>query len=125
VCWAAGAANASAISTTLSAASAAGATSITVASATNIDVGDWIDVGTAQTGNESDATIVTEGAYVKSVSGTTIGVVGSGPLGGLRYAHASAIAVSNADSVHLATFGGPNSLAKVYSGELGEYGYLN
>lgn len=124
VFWAAGAANASAISTTLSAATAAGATSITVASASNIDVGDWIVVGTVQTGNESDATYITEPAYVTSVVSTTIGVLGSGPLGGLRFAHASGAAVGNADSVHCAVFGGPNSMVKIYDGGMGEYGEL-
>ena len=125
--WGAGAANASRFGTsgtTLAAATAAGATTITVASATNIDAGDWGFVGTVQTGNESDATLITEPFYVTAVDGTTISVLGTGPLGGLRFAHASGVTVDNSDAVHCAVFGGPNSMVKVYSSELGEYGEL-
>lgn len=124
VCWAAGAANASAVSTTLNGAVAAGATSIVVTANTNIVAGNWIHVGTIQTGNESDATYITEPFFVTNVASTTITGIGSGPLGGLRFAHATLATVSNADSAHIAVFGGPNSLAKIYDGGIGEYGEL-
>lgn len=124
VCWGAGADNASNVDTTLSAAATAGATSVTVASATNIAAGMWCHIGSEQTGNESDATYITEPVYVTGIVSTTVSFIGSGPLGGLRFAHASGVSFRNADSAHIAVFGGPNSLAKIYDGGIGEYGEL-
>lgn len=118
--YSAGANNASAIGTTLASASNALATTITVAANTNIDVGDFITIGTLETADTHYA--VNERAQVISVNGTTIGVSGEGANGGLRFDHASGATVSNADSVGTVTFGGPKSLAKVYDPKVGEYG---
>lgn len=120
--YSAGANNASAIGTTLSAASNALDKTITVAANTNIDVGDWVTIGTLETGDTHYAT--NERAQVVSVSGTTIGVSGEGANGGLRFDHASGATVSNADSVGTVVFGGPKSLAKVYDPKVGEYGQV-
>ncbi len=122
----AGADNASNVDTTLNGAVAAGAKSLVVASATNIAVGMWLHIGPEQTGNESDATYINEPVYVTALPGasTTVNFIGTGPLGGLRFAHATGVSVRNADSAHFAVFGGPNSMAKVYGSELGEYGQL-
>lgn len=121
--WGAGAANASAIETTLSAAAAQGATSITVADATNIDVGDWITIGTIETANTHNATNAR--AKVTSVSGTTIGVAAQGPNGGLRFAAASGATVTNDDSVATGLFGGPSSLAQLWADGMGKGMYGN
>lgn len=118
--WAGGAANGSAIETTLNGAVNALATSIVVASATNIDVGDRIMIGTHETGNTHYPT--NEIVTVTSVASTTIGVAGEGANGGLRFDHATGVAVSNDDSVGTVTFGGPESLAKVYDPQVGEFG---
>jgi hypothetical protein len=115
-----GAANGSAIETTLNGAVNALAKTIVVASASNIDVGDFVMIGTHETGDTHYPT--NERVQVVSVVSTTIGVSGSGANGGLRYDHVSGDAVSNDDSVASVVFGGPKSLAKVYDPITGEYG---
>ena len=115
-----GAANGSAIETTLNGAVSALAKTVVVAANTNIDVGDFVMIGTHETGDTHYPT--NERVQVVSVNSTTIGVSGSGPNGGLRYDHAHGDAVSNDDSVASVTFGGPKSLAKVYDPMVGEYG---
>jgi len=118
--YAGGAANGSAIETTLNGSVNALAKTIVVASAANIDVGDFVMIGTHETGDTHYPT--NERVQVVSVVSTTIGVSGSGNNGGLRYDHASGVAVSNDDSVASVVFGGPKSLAKVYDPMVGEYG---
>jgi N4-gp56 family major capsid protein len=120
--WSAGAANASAIGTTLNGAVNALATSIVVASATNIDVGDMLTIGTLETANTHYP--LNERVKVASVASTTIGIIGEGANGGLRFAHASGETVSNADSVCPVLLGSPASLAKIFhqGQEVGEFG---
>lgn len=120
VFWAGGAANGSAIETTLNGAVNALATSVVVASATNIDVGDRVMIGSHETGNTHYPT--NEIVTVTSVASTTIGVAGEGANGGLRFDHATGAAVSNDDSVAAVVFGGPESLMKAYDPIVGEYG---
>lgn len=125
VFWGAGAANASAIETTLAASATANlalAKTIEVADATNIDQGDSLLVGTHETGNTHYET--NERVVVQSVSGTTITIIGEGANGGLRFDHAVGEAVSNDDSVFPVVFGGPASLAKLYDSGVGEYGTI-
>jgi hypothetical protein len=45
-----------------------------------------------------------------------------GPNGGLLHDHANGITINNNNSVYTMVFGGPQSLAKVYSTSVGEYG---
>lgn len=120
--WSAGAANASAIATTLDGAVTALAKSIVVAANTNIDVGDMLTIGTLETANTHYP--LNERVKVSSVSGTTIGVIGEASNGGLRFAHASGETVSNADSVCPVLLGSPASMAKVFhqGQEVGEFG---
>lgn len=118
--WGGGAANASAIETTLDGAVNALATSIVVAANTNIDVGDRLLIGNHETGNTHYST--NEIVTVTSVNSTTIGVAGEGANGGLRFDHATGVAVSNADSVGTVVYGGPESLMKVYDPQVGEFG---
>lgn len=120
VFWGGGAANGSAIETTLNGAVNALAKTVVVASATNIDVGDRVMIGTHETGNTHYST--NEIVQVTSVNSTTIGVAGEGANGGLRFDHASGAAVSNDDSVATVVFGGPESLMKVYDPQVGEFG---
>lgn len=91
---------------------------------TNILVGHWMTIGTPQTGASSDATELCETVFVTAKDATTITFVGSGPFGGLRYAHPALTPIINKWHVHPVVFGGPNSIAKAYSKELGEYGEL-
>lgn len=78
--WGAGAANASAIETTLNGAVNALATSVIVAANTNIDVGDRVLIGTHETANTHYSN--NETVTVTSVASTTIGVAGEGANGG-------------------------------------------
>lgn len=123
--YGAGAANASAVSTTIATsttANKAGARTIEVAANTNIVAGMWLTVGTVQSSTESDATIITEPVYVAATpGGTTVTVVGRGPGGGLLYDHAVGATVKNNDTVHCAVFGSKESLIVEY-GEYGRYG---
>ncbi len=122
--YAAGAANAAPVTTTLNGAIAAGAKTCVVTANTNIAVGQWLTLGTAQTSTESDATTIAEPVYVTGVSTTTITFTGRHELGGCRFAHETLAAVTNADSVHAAIFGGKTSLAKVFNKQLKEFGTL-
>jgi hypothetical protein len=124
VFYGAGAANAAPVATTLNGSIKAGAKTLVVSANTNIAVGMWLTIGTVQTSTESDATYITEPVYVTGVSTTTITFQGRHELGGMRFAHASGVAISNADSVHSAVFGGSASLAKAYNPKLKEFGML-
>lgn len=117
---AAGADNASNAATTLNDTAAnALDTTATVSSATNISVGRYLTIGTEETGN----THYDDNELVNYSSGTTtITFVGSGANGGLRFDHADATAVRNADNVYPVAYGSPYSLVKVFAQEVGPFG---
>jgi len=117
---AAGIDNASNGATTLSSATTRLATTMDVASATNLSSGRYLTVGTEETG--STFYPMNERVKYVSESGTTITIVGQGANGGFKYAHASGAAVRNADSVYPVLIGGPMSVAKAYASEVGEFG---
>jgi N4-gp56 family major capsid protein len=118
--WGGGAANASAIETTLNGAVNALAKTIVVAANTNMDVGDRVLIGTHETGNTHYST--NEIVTIAGVNSTTITIAGEGANGGLRFDHAHGAAVSNDDNVGTVVFGGPESLTKIYDPAVGEYG---
>ena len=118
--WATGAANGTAVQTTIDANANALAKTISVASATNITVGDTFLLGTQETGNTHYPT--NEYCTVTGVSGTTITIAAFGENGGLRYDHTSGQAVSNDDSTFPVVFGGPKALVKVFDPTIGEFG---
>lgn len=118
---AAGADNASVVATTLGAAANALATTISVASASNIVAGAQLTIGTEETGDTHYPTneiVFVDDSYT---SGTTIPIIGEGANGGLRFDHASGAAVRNADNAYPAVFGG-RSLIKAFATETGAYG---
>lgn len=119
---AAGADNGSNAATTLSSAANKLATTIVVASATNITAGRYLTIGTEETADTHYET--NERVRVISASGTTITIAGAGSNGGLRHDHASGVAVRNADSVYPVVFGGPESLMKWWSPNHGPFGKL-
>ena len=123
VFWGAASANASAINTTITADANALSTSITVAANTNMAVGMRMMIGPAV---ETASTYypTNESVIISSIVSNTIGVIGEGENGGLRYDHSAAELVKNTDSVYPTVFGGPESLAKVYDTEVGEYGQI-
>lgn len=124
---AAGADNASNVDTTLAAPTVAGdnnalAKFMEVASATNISSGDWLTVGTEETGNTFDPDM--ERVKYSSTASTRIGFVGSGENGGFLNDHAIGVSVRNADSVYPVVYGSPYSLVKLYDDVTGEYGQI-
>lgn len=98
------------------------ATSITTSSdvSTNIVTSLLVWIGTEETAGTHYAT--NEPVRVLSASGTTVTVMGQSPNGGLRFDHAAATAVRNADSAYTIVFAGPESLVKVYATDVGMYG---
>jgi len=123
VFYAAGAANTTACATTISAAANALSTSLTAASAAGTNEAKFMMVGTIETSTtyyDNNETFV-NGLYGGS-SSTTVTLVGQGENGGLRFDHASGATLSNADNVYPVIYGSPYSLVKVYANETGEYG---
>lgn len=127
VFWGGGAANGTAVETTLAAPVAATpnsnkalSTTIEVASAASMAAGQRLLIGTHETANTHYAT--NEIVTVLSIATTTITIAGEGANGGLRFDHQVGEAASNDDSVGTAVFGGPESLAKVYDPQVGEFG---
>jgi len=116
--------NGTAVATTLSSAANALAKQIVVASASNITVGRYLTIGTEETGSTHYETNERVRVSDEYSSGTTVDIIGEGANGGLRFDHASGVAVRNADSVYPVVFGGPSSLAKVYATEVGEFGQV-
>lgn len=117
----AGAANASAINTTLSSASNALALQLVVASASNVAVGMRCMVGTVETANTMqplNEMVVVDGAWV---SGTTIDIVGEAGNSGARFDHASAVAFKNSDNAYPVVYGSPESMVKVFSRQIGPF----
>ena len=112
------------VATSLGAAAARLARTINVVAVTNMAAGQWLNI---QDGDETGSTFYPGNERVKIVScatTATVVVVGEGPNGGLRFAHAVGSLVQDDDSVHTILFGGPSSLAKVWAPSIGEFGEL-
>jgi N4-gp56 family major capsid protein len=97
---------------------------MTLSASTHLDSGlgyAWA-VGTEETGN----TFYPKNEHIFWTSTTTsvITFIGEGPNGGLRFDHTTSDVVRNADDVFTICFGGPESLAKVYAPEVGEFGMV-
>lgn len=110
--------------TTTSAAISALDTTMSVTSSSNIDTGifEYLNVGTV----ESSTTLYPTNERVRYVSNatTTVTIVGQGDNGGFKYAHSSGATVNANDSVYPILFGGPNSIAKAYASDVGEFGQI-
>lgn len=120
-----GAVAASSTVTTATAAITAGDNTMTVASATNFAVGQWLAINDAEeTGNTWSDT--NELVLVTGIASTTITFValdaGPGVNGGARYNHASGVTVKNNNSAYPVPILGPNSIAKLASSFTGAYG---
>lgn len=121
--WGAGAAQTATVDTTLNGAVSAGATSIVVASATNIVAGKYLTIGTPETESTPPASNL-EQVYVTGVSGTTISIqgVGDGTNLGLRYAHSDGETVTTDYNVAAIPVIGKNSLLGAHGASCGRYG---
>jgi hypothetical protein len=120
---AAGADNATSVATTLGAATTQLATSFTTGDdvSANVAVGEYWWIGTEETAS----TFYPTNEPVKPITASTTTIsafIGQAENGGLRFPHASGVAVRNADSVYPIVFGGPGSLVKLYDPGTGEYG---
>lgn len=117
--YGAGAANDS-ISTTISAAVVAGATTVSFTADTSISVGDWLTIGT----HESSTTEYPETELVQVISGSSspYTIAGGGVNGGFKFAHAILDPVRDNDTVHAVCFYGKNSLGKVFAPDTGAMG---
>jgi N4-gp56 family major capsid protein len=108
--------------TSLSANANALSKTMTLSASTHLDsaLGWFFSVGTEETAN----TFYPKNERIRWTSTTTsiITFVGKGPNGGLRFDHTTSDVLDNSDSVHTIVFGGPESLAKVYAPEVGEFG---
>ncbi|MHC4619669.1 MAG: major capsid protein [Planctomycetota bacterium] len=119
---AAGADNDDVVACTLACAATALDTTITVSSTQHLDssMNQWWTIGTEET--DSTHYPKNERVYAISHAAKVTTIIGEGANGGLRFDHAAATAVRNADSVYPIIFGGPRSLAKVYQPSIGEFG---
>jgi N4-gp56 family major capsid protein len=110
----------SAVTTTHAAVSALDKT-MTSTTNTHLDNVGWVNVLDVV---ESGSTLYpkNERVWNLSQSGSTETFIGSGENGGLKYSHDSGIVLNNNYSAYTITFGGPQSLAKVYATEIGEFG---
>lgn len=122
----AGADNAAVIATTLGTVVSRLDTTFSVASSVNFDayLPGWITIGTEETSDQPATNYVDNERLWLSAFTAGGTVTGSGPNGGMRHGHDSGTAVRNADSVHTVVLGGPESLAKIYAAELGEFGQI-
>lgn len=117
-----GAAGDTAIATTLAAATAALDITATLTAGTNTIANGWLAVGTAESANtfyETNERIRSKNSY--TATSTALTLVGSGANGGFRFAHTALTAVTNKDNVYPVLFGGPSSLVKMYSSEIGPF----
>jgi hypothetical protein len=113
--------NASVVATTLSAAENALDVQIGVASASNVAVGQYLTIGTEETGSTFYPTNELVQVSDDWSSGTTVDIVGEGANGGLRFDHASGAAVRNADNVYPVAYGSNMSMVKMYANQIGPF----
>ena len=119
----AGAAYSTDVDTTTGAAISALDTTFTITSSSDLDGGyEYLNIGTV----ESSSTLYPTNERVRYVSNstTTVTIVGQGDNGGFKYAHANGSTVNVNDSVYPILFAGPNSVAKAYASDVGEYGAI-
>jgi hypothetical protein len=124
VFYSAGAANGTAVATTVGTESTALATTLVTAADVSASIASGLKwtVGTIETGN----THYPENERFKPLSASTVTITlnGIAENGGLRFGHTVGETVSNADSVYTIIFAGPSSLVKLYSPAVGEYGQV-
>lgn len=118
--YGAGAANDSISTTIATSAVVPGDTTVSFASDTSISVGDWLTIGTV----ESGSTEYPETELVQVVGGSSspYTIAGGGANGGFKFDHAVGTAVVDNDTVHAVCFYGKNSIGKVFAPDTGAMG---
>ena len=121
--WCAGAANTTAVATTVATQATRLATTIVTAAdvSANVGVGQQWLVGTIETGTTTFYP-TNEIFEAPSAVTTTLTIIGEAENDGLRFQHEVGETISNADSVYTIVFGGPASLVKLYDAATGEFG---
>lgn len=124
--WGIGATATSSTVTTNSAAINIADTTITVASGTNLNNGNWVAIidgsEAANTWYDTNELMrVTSGGTTTSLTGWFLDP-GPGDSGGARYAHPIGRTVNNNNSAYPIVILGPNSITKAYSDLTGPYG---
>jgi N4-gp56 family major capsid protein len=94
----------------------------TISNTSSVEIGEYLNVGTEETGNTHYAS--NEQVKYVSDSAKVVTIIGSGANGGFRYAHDAGVSIRNADSVYPIISGGPESLAKVYQPDIGVFGQI-
>jgi hypothetical protein len=82
----------------------------------------WWTLGTEETASTHYPK--NERIWIVSYTTSVVTFVGEGANGGLRFDHPITDVCRNAYSVYPIVFGGPQSLAKVYQPEIGEFGMV-
>ena len=128
ILFGAAASNTAAVATTLASACTRLAKTIVVGTTANLAGGQWLNIySSEETGSTfypANERVKVVGTYSLTDNGVTVPIVGEGENGGVRFAHAAGTTVDNADSAHIITFAGPQSLVKVYAPVIGEFGEL-
>lgn len=119
-----GAATATAGSTTLAAPASAGSTTITVAAGTNIANGDYLTIGTVETGSVAPSENLEQVQVISGGGTTTLTIrgLGNGTSFGLRFDHAAGEAVVETANICDIPILGKNSLIGIYGARTGRYG---
>lgn len=113
------------LDTTISAAVARLATTLTATSGTNLNANSWFMLGTEETAGSFYVTnerLRTKSSYVDDA--TTVTFIGAGANGGCKYAHASGAALRNADNAYPVLFGSPQSMVKMFTSQIGPFAQL-
>jgi len=124
VFYGAGANHATSVDTVISAALNQLATTLSISNTSSVENGLWLNIlETRETGNTHVANNERI-KYINHDSSPTVSFLSEGANGGARFDHASGTTINNNDSAYPIVFGGPESLAKVYATEIGEYGQI-
>jgi N4-gp56 family major capsid protein len=90
----------------------------------SVSTGRWLNILDTLESGDTHVSTNERVAYV-SAAAKVITIVGEASNGGFRFPHTGTTAVvNNADSAYTIVCGGPDSLAKVYATEIGEYGQI-
>jgi hypothetical protein len=108
--------------TTLTGAHAAGSTTIEVGANTGFAVGEYLTVGTLESGTTAYHT--TEQVRITGINSTTISIYGAGKEGdpddtGLKFAHANGASVIESQNICALPIMGPESVIVAYSSTVG------
>jgi N4-gp56 family major capsid protein len=125
VFWGTGTANGTAFASTVAVSRVKRlATSVECAAIGACALGMRLTLGSQETVAAATLYPTTESIIVTGIASNVITFVGEGPNGGLKHDHELGEYIGNPDSVYPILYGGPESIAKVYSPTTGPYGQI-